>query len=100
MSGAVLEFLPEALADAEEASRHYEESLEGLGTRFRTEIESLCAAILRQPLLWNERSGGHRRVNLPGFPYYVAYFIRGKRIVVAAVGHAARHPDYWKQRQV
>jgi len=50
MNGAVLEFLPEALADAEEATRYYEECLEGLGSRFRTEIESLCAAILRQPL--------------------------------------------------
>jgi len=72
MNGAVLEFLPEALADAEEATRYYEDCLEGLGVRFRTEIESLCSAILRQPLLWNERSSGHRRVNLPGFPYYVA----------------------------
>lgn len=35
MNGAVLEFLPEALADAEEATHYYEECLEGLGVRFR-----------------------------------------------------------------
>jgi plasmid stabilization system protein ParE len=97
---AVLEFLPEAICDAEEATKYYEDCLEGLGVRFRAEVESLCAAILRQPLLWRECADGHRRVNFPGFPYYIAYFIRGKRIIVAAVGHAARHPDYWKQRQV
>ena len=47
-----------------------------------------------------ERLGGYRRVNLPGFPYYVAYFIRGERILVAAVGHGSRHPNYWKRRGI
>lgn len=45
MNRAVLEFLPEALADAAEATRYYEECQEGLGVRFRAEIESLCVAI-------------------------------------------------------
>ena len=35
MNGTVLEFLPEALADGEEATRYYEECQEGLGVRFR-----------------------------------------------------------------
>jgi len=94
----MLEFLPEAQVDAEEAVNYYECKELGLGARFRSELESACAAILRQPLLWNERRGGYRRVNLPGFPYYIAYFIRGERILVAAVGHPSRHPDYWKRR--
>jgi len=96
---AVLEFLPEAKCDAEEATKFYEQRVSGLGARFRAEVESVCAAIVRQPLLWSERSGGYRRVNIPGFPYYVAYFIRGERIIVTAVGHAGRHPDYWKRRE-
>jgi plasmid stabilization system protein ParE len=93
-----MEFLPEALVDAEETTRFYEDRVPGLGRRFRTELENVCAEINRQPLLWNERAGGFRRVNLPGFPHYVAYFLRGERIVVAAIGHASRHPDYWKKR--
>ncbi len=97
---AALEFLPEARGDAEEAVRFYELRLLGLGVRFRTEVENVCGAILRQPLLWRERRGGFRRVNIPGFPYYVAYFIRCERIFVAAVGHGSRHPDYWKRRQL
>ncbi|MGI8431423.1 MAG: type II toxin-antitoxin system RelE/ParE family toxin [Chthoniobacterales bacterium] len=95
---AVLAFLPEAQRDAEEATRYYEERVSGLGARFRAEVESVCAAIVRQPLLWRERSGGYRRVNIPGFPYYLAYFIRDERILVTAVGHGSRHPDYWKRR--
>jgi plasmid stabilization system protein ParE len=93
-----MEFLPEALIDAEETTRFYESRVPGLGRRFRAELEGLCAAIDREPLLWNERAGGYRRANLSGFPHYVAYFLRGERIVVAAIGHASRHPDYWKKR--
>lgn len=63
----VLEFLPEAKDDADEATRFYERHVSGLGARFRAEVESVCGAIARQPLLWRERPEGYRRVNLPGF---------------------------------
>ena len=56
---AVLEFLPEAKCDADEATRFYERRVPGLGARFRAEVESVCAAIVRQPLLWRERRGGY-----------------------------------------
>lgn len=94
----VLEFLPEAGAETAAATEYYETRVSGLGVRFRSELESACAAIVQHPLLWRERRGGYRRVNLPGFPFYVAYFIREERILIAAVGHASRHPDYWKKR--
>ena len=97
---SVLEFLPEAVCDAEEAARFYERRVAGLGHRFNAESESVYAAIVRQPMSWRERPGGYRRVNLPGFPFYLAFFIRGERVLVAAVGHASRHPDYWKRRDI
>lgn len=96
---AVLEFLPEAMVDAEEATAYYEERVEGLGARFRRELESLCATMVTQPLLWRERDGGFRRVNFSGFPYYIAYIVPSEDcIVVIAVGHGSRHPDFWKSR--
>ncbi len=97
MSSGV-EFLPEALRELEDATRYYQSCDPDLGFRFRQLIEIVCGAIARSPLHWNERKGGFRRVNLRGFPYYVAYFIRGDRIIIAAVAHASQHPDYWKQR--
>ena len=97
---SILEFLPEAKVDAEEATKYYESQVRGLGLRFRIELEKICEAIIRQPLLWRERLGGYRRVNFPSFPYYIAYFIRNERIIVAAVGHAARHPNYWTEREI
>jgi plasmid stabilization system protein ParE len=96
----ILEFLPEASAELYGAAEYYESKQEGLGRRFRNEVLELCGLIVQQPLLWRERAGGYRRVNCPVFPYYIAYFIRGDLIVVAAVAHGHRRPDYWKQRSV
>ncbi len=89
----ILEFLPEV-------TRYYEERVSGLGLRFRLELETACAAVARQPMLWRQRKGSFRRINLPAFPYYIAYFIRNETVFVAAVAHAKRHPDYWKRRLV
>ncbi|MEI6819998.1 MAG: hypothetical protein WCL19_10415 [Verrucomicrobiota bacterium] len=30
--------------------------------------------------------------------YYIAYLVRGQTVVVAAVAHGSRRPDYWKDR--
>ena len=94
----MLDFLPEASAEFYEAAEYYEAKQEGLGWKFRSEVLEVCRLIVQQPSLWRERLGGYRRVNCPVFPYYVAYFIRGGRIVVAAVAHGHRHPNYWKSR--
>ena len=93
-----LEFLSEALDEAEEATKYYEEIQPGLGVRFCEEVEAVTQAIVVQPLLWRERIGGFRRVNLPGFPFYISYFLRGHKILIAAIAHSIRHPDYWKRR--
>lgn len=94
----VLEFLPEASAEVECVTGQYEARVPGLGVRFRQVVESACAAIVQHPLLWRERRGGYRRVNLPGFPYYIAFVLRDDAVLIAGVAHASRHPDYWKGR--
>ena len=93
-----LEFLPAAAQELAEITAYYEEADAGLGVRFREEVQSATAAILSHPLLWRQRRGSYRRVNLAGFPYYVAYVLRGQTVRVIAVGHSARQPGYFRQR--
>jgi hypothetical protein len=50
----ILEFLPEASAEADCVAGDYEARIPGLGVRFRREVESISAAIVH-PLLWRER---------------------------------------------
>jgi plasmid stabilization system protein ParE len=93
-----LGFLPEAIDDVAQAVEWYESREPGLGAQFRRQVESTCSDILQHPLVWRERRGGYRRVNIPGFPFYLAYFLREERVLIAAVGHGSRHPDWWKRR--
>ena len=94
----MLAFLSEALAELCEAAEFYEGCEAGLGERFRREIEDLCRLMSRNPLLWRMRPGGYRRVNCPVFPYYLAYVIRDDQVVVIAVAHGHRRPEYWRDR--
>jgi len=93
-----LEFLPEAQAELRAVADYYEDKQKGLGKRFSAEIVEACTMILAYPRLWREREGGFRRLNCPVFPYYIAYCIRGESIVVAAIAHQNRIPDYWQGR--
>ena len=94
----IIEFLDEAEQELFEAAYWYESKEAGLGIRFRDEIFHILNRIVDDPLLWRERTGGYRRVNCPIFPYYVPFFIRGDKIIIAAIAHAHRKPSYWKSR--
>lgn len=92
-----VEFLPRAEEEFSEAALYYESKEQGLGLRFHDEILQVVNHIAADPYLWRERANGERRVNCPVFPYFVSYFIRKKMVIIAAVAHAHRKPDYWQQ---
>ncbi len=93
-----LEFLAEAQAELECVVGDYEARSPGLGAQFRREVERACWGITENPHLWRERPGGYRRLNLARFPYYLAFKIYPEFVLILAVAHASRHPDYWKRR--
>jgi toxin ParE1/3/4 len=93
-----LQFHHETEADVQCIVGDYEAKVPGLGARFRHEVEEACSAIVQHPLLWKLREEGWGRVNLPGFPYYLAFIIRDDVALIVAVSHHARQPDYWKTR--
>jgi plasmid stabilization system protein ParE len=95
----IVEFMAEAEQELVDAVLWYESKQTGLGRRFRIEVETVARSISSNPLLHRERDGGYRRINCPIFPYYLPYFIRHEKIIVAAVAHEHRKPSYWSQRQ-
>ncbi len=94
-----IEFLEEAELELFESAAWYESKEPGLGKRFRKEVGHVLDKIIEDPMLWRGRSGGYRRVNCPVFPYYIPFFIRGEKIIIAAVAHEHRKPGYWKYRK-
>jgi len=92
------EFLTLARAELEAAFDFYEDRRPGLGDDFTAEVESTISRILQSPTTWTKLSGNIHRCRLPAFPYAVIYQIRRDLILVLAVAHSRRDPNYWKGR--
>lgn len=81
--------------EARGAIDYYEAERPGLGDHLWQELQISIRWILSNPTVPRLRPGDYRRVNLHAFPYYIAYATRGEFVVLLAIGHAARKPEYW-----
>jgi toxin ParE2 len=93
-----LEFLDEAIEEAEAAARWYAERSPTASAAFADEIDSAIAEIIRLPLAWPAYSQNTRRFLLRRFPYSVVYRVSESTILVVAVAHGHRRPGYWRDR--
>lgn len=91
-------FHPEAEAEFLAAIDWYEERTAGLGADFAGEIHAAIQRAAAMPAAWPRLEGEIRRVLAHRFPYGVLYASRGESILVLAVMHLRRHPDYWRER--
>jgi hypothetical protein len=64
------------------------ESCEQMRPRLRRRSGCSTANGRGEGVLRETGPGGYRRVNCPVFPYYVAFIMRGGKIVITAVAHA------------
>lgn len=91
-------FHPEAEEELFEAIEYYEGCREGLGYDFVMEVYSSIDNIVDYPKAWPILEGDVRRCQTRRFPYGVIYTEEEGHILILAVMHLHRHPDYWKQR--
>lgn len=92
-------FHPEAEAELLAAAEYYENLEPGLGSAFATEIETALNNILNFPAAWPVVDSGIRRCQTVKFPFGLLYDIVQDQIVILAVMHLSRSPDYWKIRR-
>lgn len=69
-----------------------------LGNDFDGRISAAIREICEFPFSYRLREGGYRRINLARFPFYIPYIIRDETLIILAIAHNSRHPDYWKER--
>jgi len=99
-----LRVLAPAEVELAEGALWYEDRKRGLGEELIDEYQDAILRILAGPRscsrLETTRSRREiRRCFLKRFPYYVAYEIRDGEIVVLAVAHAKRRPNYFLRRR-
>lgn len=91
-------FHPEAEAEFLDAVNHYEGCGAGLGYDFAIEVHSTIRNIVSFPEAWCILESDIRRCQIRRFPYAVVYARDGDVILILAVMHLHRDPDYWKRR--
>lgn len=94
-------FLKVAEAELDDAFEYYESVQSGLGFRFLTEVELSNSRIQQFSLSYEKIGKYSRRCLVQKFPYGIIYqyMERKKEILVVAVSHLHRVPDYWSDRE-
>jgi toxin ParE1/3/4 len=92
-------FLPPAEEEMIEASLFYEARSQGLGFEFLDGVQRLIGLVREHPKLGQSVGGGFRRAVLRRFPFSLIYSEEPSEIVIIAVAHQKRRPDYWRERK-
>jgi plasmid stabilization system protein ParE len=80
------------------AAVYYERQQENLGRRFLASVQDAISRILLNPRLYPAVEPGVRRCLVKTFPFGVLFRDQPRRIVIIAVMHLHRDPQYWRNR--
>lgn len=91
-------FLPEADEELREAARYYEKEASGLGLTFLSAMHRAVHEIETNPEAWAILRQNIRKKTISRFPYNLLYSIESDTILIIAVAHHKRRPNYWRAR--
>ena len=94
----LVRFHPSAFAELEAAASNYAGQRSGLGTLFLAEARNSQERIAELPAAARRIRGSIRRRRIHKFPYFLSYSVEADEIVVIAVAHRRRQPEYWANR--
>ncbi len=93
-----LHFLEPAEEEMLNAAFFYESQAKNLGLDFLRIIGNTLKDISKNPLQWPIIDCGVRRRLINRFPYAILYRLDGNQIVIVAIMHLHRRPNYWLKR--
>jgi plasmid stabilization system protein ParE len=91
-------FLTPAEIEMTEASIFYEAATSGLSAEFLDEVQRVIDIIREHPELGRSIDQGLRQILLHRFPFSLVYSVEVDTILIVAVAHQRRRPDYWRNR--
>ncbi len=92
--------LAPAKQEFDEAFVYYEQRQVGLGEELRSAIKAQVAKIKTHPDAWMLIRPGIRKCLGTQFPYDLIYERHASLIVILAVAHKKRRPNYWSARTI
>lgn len=84
-----------AKLELDDAICFYELEYSGLGKKFKDEVKKAAFRIAENPQAWPVERGEIRKCLLHKFPYKLLYSVEVDHILVIAIAHQHRKPDYW-----
>ena len=91
-------FHPAARAELQKARTWYEERSPLSAAALAQEVDGAISRIAEAPLRYPIAEHGTRRFVLPRFPFNIFYRVGITEVVIVAVAHHKRRPEYWQQR--
>jgi toxin ParE1/3/4 len=91
-------FHPAALTEYSEAVQYYSERRAELAQAFINAVEDAVYRVRESPTRWPIVDKDVRRCLTRRFPYGILYTIEADYILILAVMHCSREPDYWQAR--
>lgn len=90
-----------AKVEFDDAVSYYESERPGLGEALRLEVLRAISRIRQFPTAYQEFSYGTRRCLISRFPYGIVYHVSeaDNQILIVAIAHMHRRPDYWVSRE-
>ncbi len=90
--------LEQAELELDDAFDYYEYQLSGLGKKFLEDFNKCVRRILNHPYAWSPIKENVRKCLLKKFPFQIIYAITDDTILILAVAHQHRRPEYWIDR--
>ena len=92
------DFHPEALQEYRQATTWYAQREPRVALEFVEAVEDAIKRILESPTRWRVIEEDIRRCFTHVFPYAILYSIEQDFLLIVAVMHFSREPNYWKRR--
>ena len=89
---------PEGFEDLNEALEFYLSKSPKIAHDFYSIIEYSLKTIQNAPKRWKIIENSFRSYVISRFPFKIIYFEEENEIIVIAIAHLKRNPDYWKTR--
>jgi hypothetical protein len=93
-----VQFLQAAKAELDDAVEYYNRERSDLGYEFLWEVFFAIDRIKQFPQAWPVFYEDARRCLIRRFPYGIIYLQEGDLILILALAHLHREPDYWIDR--
>jgi len=92
-------FVAGARRDLLDGVAFYDKSRAGQGARFTHAVEQAAARALAFPRSGSPAAANTRRIIVTAFAFSLFYREDGAEIVIFAVAHHTRDPEYWARRE-